>query len=187
MSAPSDDEAVIARVLTEYNSKISGWTAPTFKETMELREYTKSRTDLRTDQLTPEQAAWKSLYIGLTEGLRKSFPDAMAEIERLEEHQDRHEVLMEMMTAKLKARPHDYGVKVWWGFLAVGILVGWLRSRDVWSALILYGLAFGAAGLFFCIFAIDSAEFQSTIAIFLNRIGVKRISRWLYRRALTIR
>jgi hypothetical protein len=48
-------------------------------------------------------------------------------------------------------------------------------------------LAFWIAGMFFCIFAVDSAEVQSKIAIFLNRVGVRRISKWLYIRSLTIR
>jgi hypothetical protein len=34
----------------------------------------------------------------------------------------------------------------------------------------LYGFAFWIAGMFFCIFALDSAEVQSKIAIFLYRV-----------------
>jgi hypothetical protein len=110
----------------------------------------------------------------------------MADIEGREKRHDDLENLQEMMTAKLKARPHDYGIRTWWGFVILGLLVGWMRSPSI-SQILLYGLAFWIAGMFFCIFAVDSAEVQSKIAIFLNRVGVRRISKWLYIRSLTIR
>jgi hypothetical protein len=122
----------------------------------------------------------------MTEELRKAPPASMTEIERLEKQRKNLERLRQAMEAKLKAHPHDYGVKVWWGFVIAGLLVGWLHSRDVGSTL-MFGLTFWVAGMFFCVFAIDSAEVESKIAIFLNRIGVKRIAEWLYTRALTIR
>lgn len=117
---------------------------------------------------------------------RNSAPNPNAEIERLQDRRDELLHLQEMMEKKLKAAPNDFGVRALWGFLIIGFLVGWMRERDVWS-IFLYGAVFWVAGLFFCIFALDSAEVQSKIAIFLNKLGEKHISKWLYQRALTIR
>lgn len=113
-------------------------------------------------------------------------PDSTAEIERLEAQRDELVRVQEAMKAKLKARPNDYGTRTWWGFVIIGLLVGWMRASGVW-AILSYGLVFWIAGMFFCIFALDSAEVQSKIAIILNRLGENRISKWLYQRALTIR
>jgi hypothetical protein len=111
----------------------------------------------------------------------------MANIGDLEKRRVELENLRELMSAKLKARPHDFGIRAWWGFLILGLLVGWIRSSDLWT-MVRYGFAFCVAGLFFCIFALDSADVESKIAIFLyRRLGEKRISRWLYARALMIR
>jgi hypothetical protein len=71
----------------------------------------------------------------------------MADIEDLEKRRDDLENLREMITAKLKARPNDYGIRTWWGFVIVGLLVGWMRSPSAWQIL-LYGLAFWIAGMF---------------------------------------
>jgi len=188
MSDASEDfYAVKERVLAEFATKGFGSKALSFKEAVELREYAKARTDLRSENLTMEQAIWKSLFEGLTAELRKSSPDSIAEIEALEKRRDNLLDLQETMASKMKARPHDFGIRAWSGFVIIGLLVGWMRSSDVWSIL-LHGLAFWIAGLFFCIFAIDSAEVKSKIAIFLyNRLGEKHISEWLQHRALTIR
>ncbi len=183
----ADFDATKDRVLAEYYAKVKGRTALTFHESMELREYVKARTDLHSDNLTMEQAIWKSLYDGLTEELRKSSPDSMAELEALEERRDNLQNLQGVVAAKMKARPHDFGIRAWWVFVIIGMLVGWMRPSDVWSIL-LYGLGFWTAGMFFCIFAIDSAEVQSKIAIFLHhKLHMKSIAHWLYNRALTIR
>jgi hypothetical protein len=111
----------------------------------------------------------------------------MAEIESLEKRRNDLQCLQEAMAARMKAQPRDSGVRVWWGSIIIGLLVGWMRSPDLRS-IILYGLGFSIVGLLFCIFAIESAEVQSRIAIFLyHRLGEKRISNWLYHRALTVR
>ena len=186
MSESTDYEIVKERVLTEYYAKVNGRTALSFSESMELREYAESHTDLRSECLTPEQDVWKSLHIGLTEELRKAGPDLMAQIEALEERREKLEHLDEKMAAKMKACPNDYGVRVWWGFVIIGLLIGWMRSPDIGSILLNAG-AFWIAGAFFCIFAVDSAEVQSRIAIFLQKLRVNQVSEWLYKRALTIR
>ncbi len=113
-------------------------------------------------------------------------PGSGAEIERLESQRDELLRLQETITAKLKARPNDYGTRAWWAFVIIGLLVGWIRASSVWSTL-LFGLVFWIAGMFFCVFALNSAEVQSKIAIFLQRLGENRISKWLYQRAFTIR
>ena len=183
--AAEDFNAVKNRILTEFGTKGFGSKALSFNEAMKLREYAKARTDFHSENLTMEQAIWKSLYDGLSEELRQSSPEPMAEIEALEGRRDSLEGLQQMMTAKMKVRPNDFGIPVWWGFVIVGLLVGWMRSRDVWSIL-LYGLASWTAGMFFCIFAIHSAVVQSKIAIFLyHRFGETHFSEWLYHRALT--
>ena len=122
----------------------------------------------------------------MSDKLHNAVPDSKTEIERLAARRDELLRLQEMMTAKLKACPNDYGVRAWWGFVIIGLLVGWIRSSHVWSIL-LYGLAFWSAGMFFCVFALESVEVQSRIAIFLRKLGEDRISTWLYHRALTIR
>jgi hypothetical protein len=113
-------------------------------------------------------------------------PDSTAEIERLKAQRDELLRLQEEMTAKLKARPNDYGTRVWWGFAIIGLLVGWMRAGGIWLIL-LCGFVFWIAGMLFCIFALDSAEVQSKIAICLYKLGEGRISKWLYQRALTVR
>jgi hypothetical protein len=112
--------------------------------------------------------------------------DAPSELERL---LARREELLQLQAAKkkkLEARPHDYGIRAWWGFVIVGLLVGWMRAATIASVL-RYGFVFWIAGMFFSIFALDSAEVQSKIAIFANKLGACRIAAWLYQRALTIR
>jgi len=113
-------------------------------------------------------------------------PDSVAERESLDADKAKLVRLKETMAAKLKARPNDFGIRVWWGFVIIGLLVGWVRAANIWSTL-LCGVAFWIAGMFFCVFALDSAEVQSKIAIFLHKLGEGRISKWLYQRALTIR
>ena len=111
----------------------------------------------------------------------------MRSIEELEKRRDNLKNLQDEMAAKLRVHPNDYGVRVWWGFLIVGFLVGWMRSHDVGTTM-LYGILFSMAGMFFCIFVLDSAEVQSKVAILIGeRFGMRRISNWLYKRALTIR
>jgi hypothetical protein len=113
-------------------------------------------------------------------------PDSETELKSLMAQRDALLHLQELMAAKLKACPNDYGFRVWWGFVIVGVLVGCMRGWHFWSIL-LHGLTFWVAGMFFSVFAIDSAEVQSKIAIFLHRLGENRVSKWLYDRALTIR
>jgi hypothetical protein len=185
--AAEEFDSATERVLAEFATKGFGTEPLSFKQGMELRAYAKARTNLHSDNLTVEQAIWKSLYEGLTEELRKSSPESMAQIEALEERRDNVEALQQMMAAKRNAHPHDFGIRVWWGFVIIGLLVGWMRSSDL-RAIPLYGLAFWIAGMFFSIFALDSAEVQSKIAIFLyHSLRERHISEWLYHRALTIR
>jgi hypothetical protein len=113
-------------------------------------------------------------------------PDSGTEIDRLSARRDELLRLQEVMKEKLKAQPSDLGVRVWWGFVILGLLVGWMRSSSVWPTLA-HGLVFWIAGMFFSIFALDSAEIQSRLAIFLHKFGEKYISSWLYSRALRIR
>lgn len=123
------------------------------------------------------------MYDGLTEQLRKDSPDLMALVERRDGLDDAEALLSE----KLKPNPHDFGILVWSSLTVVGLVVAWLRSPKFWS-FVLYGVAFWAVGLLFCVFVLDSAEVQSRVAIFLyHRLREKRISNWLYHRALTIR
>lgn len=113
-------------------------------------------------------------------------PDSTREIDSLERRRNDLLRLQELMTAKLKARPNDFGVRTCWGFMIVGGLIGWMRTSGLWST-VLYGLAFWIAGMLFAIFALDSAAVQSKIAISLYKLGEGRISKWLMDRALTIR
>lgn len=184
---PETFDAVKKRIFVEFAAQGFGDENLSFQKAIELREYARARTAPNAQNPTMEQAIWTSLYDGLTQELRKASPDSMAEIESLEKRRNDLQNLQEVMAAKMKIRPHDFGVRVWWGFIIIGFLIGWMRSPGLWSVM-LYGLAFWIAGMFFCIFAIDSAEVQSKIAIFLyHRLREKRISNWLYHRALTIR
>jgi hypothetical protein len=66
-------------------------------------------------------------------------------IEDPEEKREILESLGNMIEAKSRARPHDYGVQVWYGFVVIGLLVGWIRSPDI-KTILQYGLAFWLAG-----------------------------------------
>jgi|SRR6185437_4678541 hypothetical protein len=122
----------------------------------------------------------------MSDELHNSSPDSQAEIEGLQARRDELLNLREVMTDKLKVRPNDFGIRTWLGLTIVGLLIGWIRTRDIWLILG-YALAFWIAGMFFSIFVLDSAEVQSRIAIVLHKLGERRISKWLYRRALSIR
>ena len=186
MPEPSNFEAIKQRVLAEYDAQVNSRTVLSFKETMELREYAKSRTDLIAEQLTAEQTVWKALYVSLTEEARRAAPDLLAEIEVLEKKQKDLLYVLTMMAAKRKANPHDYGVRVWWGFVIVGLLIGWMDSPKVGSILS-FGVTFWLGGMLFCVFALDSPEVQGNIALFLyHKLNMKRTALWLYNRAITI-
>ena len=183
----NDFNVVKERILAEFAAQGFVKKPLSFQKMMELREYAKARTDLQATNPTAEQVIWKELFNFLTERLSKASPEStMAKIDATEKERDDLQSLQAAMEAKLKARPHDFGVRAWWGFVIIGLLVGWMRSANLWS-IALCGFAFCIAGMFFCIFALDSAEVQSKIAIFLHGLGQKRISNWLYTRALTIR
>jgi len=60
-----------------------------------------------------------------------------------------------------------------WGLIIVGLAAGW-DPAPAFLPVLLYGLRFWILKLLVCIFALDSAEAQSRIAIFLNgRLPVK--------------
>ncbi len=186
MPEPTDFEAIKQRVLAEYAAQVNGRKALSFKETMELREYAKSRTDFIAEHLTAEQTVWKALYESLTEQAREVAPNLMIEIETIEKQRDDLLYILTMMAAKRKALPHDYGVRVWWGFVIVGLLVGWMDSPKVGSILS-FGVIFWIGGMLCCVFALDSAEVQGNIALFLyHKLNMKKTALWLYNRAITI-
>jgi hypothetical protein len=126
-----DLEAVKARILAEFNAQGFGEEPLSFRKAMELREYAKARTDLHSENLTMEQAIWKLMYDGVTEELRKASPEWMTEIESLEKRRDDLSKAQAAMPAKLKANPHDFGVRTWWGFVIIGVLVGWIRGVNL--------------------------------------------------------
>jgi hypothetical protein len=183
MMPNAEFDAVKERILAEFTAQGFGKTL-SFKEAMDLRAYARDRTNLHSDELTLEQSIWKVLYEAMTETCRKAAPEEMGKIERLEERRDDLDALIEMMRAKLPAGHHDYGMKVWRASVIIGILVGWIRSPDL-QTILLYGLIFWAAGIFVCIFVIDSAEVQSKLAIFIyHKLRMERLATWLYSRAL---
>src|SRR4051812_20004647 len=116
--------AAIERVMAEYAAKVAGRPKLTIQDTFEIRQYAKSRTDLGCCDLTAEQAAWKALFVSLTEQLRESAPDLMAEIEPAEQKADDLQSLQTTIQEKLIADPHDYGFRIPFGFLIIGGLVG---------------------------------------------------------------
>ena len=183
----SEEEFVaLEHVKAEFADRVAGRPQLTIQDTFEIRQYAKSRTDLGSGNLTAEQAAWKALFTGLTEQLRETAPEVMAEVEPLERKADDLHSLQTAMLEKLKAHPHDYGFKVPCGFLIIGALLGWFRDPSVWSMMVC-GIVSLIAGFLFSIFLANSATVQSAVAIRLNQIGLERIAQWLYKRALTIR
>jgi hypothetical protein len=184
----TEDEftAALQTVKAEFAAKVGARPQLTIEETMEIREYAKSRTDLVSHNLTAEQAAWNALYDGLTEELRSTTPDVMAEVEPLEKQMASLQSLQTLMKAKLDAHPNDFGYRVPLGFLIVGGLIGWFINPSLWSV-IGSGLASWIAGMFVAVFVTDSAKVQSDLAIRMNRVGLKRTAHWLYTRALTVR
>lgn len=75
--------AALADAKAEFLSKTGDTTRLTFKQTYELREYAKSRTNLWSDDLTPEQTAWKVLYDSMTDQLRDAAPDTIVRLHLL--------------------------------------------------------------------------------------------------------
>ena len=184
----SEEEYAVAfeQVKAEFAAKVAGRSRLTIKDTFEIRQYAKSRTDLDGNDLTAEEAAWKTLYLSLSEQLRETAPDLMAEVEPDEQRVDGLQSLQNAIGDKLVAHPKDFGFKVPLGFLLVGALIGAFRALSL-SSIVVCGFASLVAGLLFSIFAADSARVQSEIAIRLNRLGFPRIAHWLYERAITIR
>ena len=184
----TEDEfaAALQNVKAEFAAKVGARPQLTVQESMEIRDYAKSRTHLGSHDLTAEQAAWKALYDGLTEELRKSAPDVMAEVEPLERQMDSLQSLQGLMKTKLEAHPNDLGYRVPTGFLIVGGLIGWFINSSVWSVVV-SGFASWIAGVLVAVFVTDSAKVQSDLAIRLDRVGWKRTAHWLYTSALTIR
>ncbi|MCC6862552.1 MAG: hypothetical protein IT158_28515 [Bryobacterales bacterium] len=188
MTPDSDDyTAAEKRVLAEYATQLNGRVILSAEEIFELREYAKSRTNLYSDQLAPDQLIWKQLYQVLSEQLRRLSTETMAKVEHLESERDGLKSLEGMIAAKLAARPRDYGVRAWWGFVILGASIGWVRSAELLTS-VLYGLASSSIGVLFAIFVLDSAEVQARVGIFLcNRMRMEGVGKWLYRRSLTIR
>jgi hypothetical protein len=186
MYTDAEFAAALEKVQSEFEARTGGGSKTTFKETNDIRRFAKSQTDLRSDDLTAEQAAWKLLYNSLTEELRKADPQMMAQVEALEAKIEALEAVRDAVQRKTQARPHDYGFRVPLGFLIVGGLIGWLRNSTLWS-IVACAIASWIVGMLFSIFVMDSANVQSIAAINLNRIGFKRIANWLYNRALTVR
>jgi hypothetical protein len=185
-AADSAPDASFRSVWAEFTAKFAGKDQLDVKDLCEFRRYAKSCTDLNSENLTSEEAAWKMMYEYLTAEVEKIAPGLLKEIQPHHDELDNIERLQEMITAKLKARPNDLGFKVSWGFLVVGPLVGWLKSSD-FALTLLHGLAFWVAGLLFSILILDSAFVQSVTGICLGKIGLRAISNWLSWRSLTIR
>ena len=186
MYSEQEFAAALEHVKAEFAARVAGKPQLTIQDTFEIRQYAKSRTDLGGDDLTAEQAAWKALFRSLTDQLRETAPEMMAEVEPLERKADDLHSLQTAMHEKLKSHPHDYGFGVPFGFLIMGALLGWLRVPSLW-AIMVSGIVSLIAGFLFSIFVADSATVQSVLAIRLNKIGLERIAQWLYKRALTIR
>jgi antitoxin (DNA-binding transcriptional repressor) of toxin-antitoxin stability system len=60
----------------------------------------------------------------LTQELRISSPDLMAEIEVLEKRMGDLQDLQDTIATKINARRRDFGIRAWWGFVAAGVLAG---------------------------------------------------------------
>ena len=112
--------SALERMKADFEERSGGATNLTFKETNDIRLHAKSLTDLDSDDLTADQAAWKVLYDSLTEELRRIDPELMAQIEPLEARVDALKAVQGAITAKLEAHPHDYGFRVPLVFLIVG-------------------------------------------------------------------
>jgi hypothetical protein len=173
-------------VWAEFNARFADKEQLNVKELCEFRRYAKSCTDLQSEDLTPEEAAWKMMYDYLTAQVETLAPGLLKEIQPVHERLDNIERLEEMIDAKLKARPNDLGFKVSWGFLIAGLVVGWLRSSD-FALTLLHGFVFWVAGLLFSIFILDSALVQGVTGDCFGKIGLRAIANWLRYRSLTIR
>jgi hypothetical protein len=181
MFTPDEYEAAKTRVLAEISTKAGGQEVSPAKA-VELRRWIQERTDLDSDNGTAEQAAWRDLYLSLTKIAASTHPELSGFVRKIENLQAVGRLSME----KRKRHPNDYGTRAWWGFIIMGLLVGWIRSTDP-ATILLYGFAFCVAGLLFAIFALDSMYVQSVVAIFLyKRLRLTWLGHKLYERALTI-
>jgi len=171
----TNDELAVAlqNVRAEFASKVAGQPQLTVQQAIDIREYAKSRTDLDSGNLSAEQAAWKTLYESLTEELRKSAPDTMAEVEPLERQMDSLQSLQNLMKAKLDARPNDLGYRVPIAFLIVGGLIGWFVNASLWSVAVC-SIASWISGILFALFVTDSAQVQSDLANRMKALGWNR-------------
>jgi hypothetical protein len=114
-----------AAVLVVYWTKVNGRKTLSFAETMELREYAKSQTDLVADILTTEQSVWKQLYLSLTAECQKSSPELMSEIIELEDKQARLIALLPDLHRNAEAmKAHHHGSRIWWWLIAVIAALG---------------------------------------------------------------
>jgi hypothetical protein len=193
---PSDSEATsvtdsafgasFRSAWAEFNAKFADKEQLNVKDLCEFRRYAKSCTDLHSEDLTPEEAAWKMMYEFLTAEVETIAPGLLEQVQPHHEHLDNIERLEEMIDAKMKARPNDLGFKISWGFLIAGVIVGWLRSSD-FALTLLHGFVFWVAGLLFSIFMLGSAIVQGVTGDWLGKIGLRAIANWLRYRSLTIR
>jgi hypothetical protein len=173
--------AALERVNAELEKRLGEM--PTVQQIYEVRRYAASLTNLHSENLTAEQAAWKVAYESMTDALRKAAPDLMAEVEPLEEEINAAQNLTSAMKASLAAHPHDQGFRVLYAAFMIGAIIGWTHSNNIAGSL-LDGLLAGLAGLFISIFILDSPYVQALLGIWFNRIGFKRLGAWLYSRSL---
>lgn len=81
------------RMKADWEFRTAGKPQLSISEAQDLREYARSKTDLNSSTLTPDQAAYKFMYNGLTATMRETAPDLMAKIEPIEQEARAAEVL----------------------------------------------------------------------------------------------
>ena len=62
MYTETEFATALEKVKAEFETRTGGSCSLSFRDTNDFRMYAKSRTDIRSDDLNAEQAAWKLLY-----------------------------------------------------------------------------------------------------------------------------
>jgi hypothetical protein len=153
---------------------------------IEIRDFAKSHITGDNDDSDPEQIAWRALYDSLVKSLHETWPDTMQELEQLEQKIELHTKMSDIIAARIKEQPYDFGWPIWIVMTIGGLILGWFRSNNYVTSLV-WGFASFSLGFYVCVFVLNSRTVQSHVALFMyHKLHINKLSKWLYARGLGI-
>ncbi len=175
-----DYASALERVWSEAETRLGRPMAGqhSIKTMVDLWQYAKSRIDLKSGEITADQAAWRLLHKSTRNTLRQGDAALMEKLEDLDQRRDALRVFGEAVEAAKRAHPNDYGFKAPLCFMLIGALFGFLRSREITSVLI-DGTVSWTVGLFVSIFVVNSPAVQISLGFRLEGTMFTRLGRWL--------